>query len=268
MATQRPDIVTDMGRGNPGGPKNLKPGDTYDFSAPNPGYGDARNAVPIKRIEADGPIPEDIPRDLIKFNIKIIDPENPLNADLLIFRAYLDDISDDYTANHNNFKYNGRAEKFYTYSEFDRSISFSFRIQAQSRQEMKPLHQKLNYLVAQTAPSYKNGRMRAKFARLTIGDWMNEIPGLFTNISLNWKGAYSWEVDSEERIGTDGLRMNQLPHQLDVKCSFKPVHDFAPENDQDRPFILPHRGGIDSQQNWLSPDSTSNLLSSLGSFGR
>jgi len=250
MATQRPDIVTDMGRGNPGGPKNLNPGDPYDFSFENIGYGDARNAQEIIPLSEIGN--KTIPRDLIKFNIKVIDPVDPNNGDLLIFRAYLDDINDDYTANHNNFKYNGRAEKFYTYSEFDRSISFSFRIQAQSRQEMKPLHQKLNYLVAQTAPSYSNGRMRAKFARLTIGDWINEIPGFFTNISLNWKGAYSWEIDSEEKKGTDGIRMNQLPHQLDVKCAFKPVHDFAPENDQNRPFILPHRGGIDDEQKWTT----------------
>lgn len=250
MPTQRPDIVQDMGRGNPGGPKNLKPGDTYDFSAPNLGYGDARNAEPIRTIKADGALPNDIPRDLVKFNIKVIDPANPNDVDLLVFRAYLDDVSDDYSATYNNYKYNGRAEKFYTYGEFDRNISFSFRIQAQSRQEMKPLHQKLNYLVAQTAPSYSNNRIRAKFARLTIGDWVNEIPGFFTNIGLNWKGAYSWEVDSEEEVGTDGQRMNQLPHQLDIKCSFKPIHDFAPENDQNRPFILPYRGGVSDEQKW------------------
>lgn len=250
MATQRPDVVKDMGRGNPGGPKNLAPGDTYDFTKPNPGYGDARNAVDIINISTDGPIPDDIPRDMVKFNIKVIDPINPLSAELLVFRAYLDDVSDDYTAGYNNYKYNGRAEKMYTYSEFDRSISFKFRVIAQSRQEMRPLHRKLNYLVAQTAPQYSNGRMRSKFARLTIGDWMNEIPGFFESVSLNWKGAYSWEVDSEEERGTDGIRMNQLPHHLDVSCKFKPIHDFAPENDPNRPFILPYRGGVSDEQKW------------------
>lgn len=268
--TQRPDVAGKMGRGNPGSRGKFGKLETdssvwgYDYTVAlgsdptdkpyglsNVGLGDAINAEPIRRIQADAAIPNDAIRDLIKFNIKVIDPLEPNNVDLLVFRAYLDDVSDDYTANHNQFKYNGRAEKFYTYSEFDRSISFSFRIQAQSRQEMKPLHQKLNYLVAQTAPSYSNGRMRAKFARLTIGDWMNEIPGLFTNISLNWKGAYSWEIDSDGGVGQDKLQMNQLPHQLDVKCSFKPVHDFAPENDQNRPFILPHRG-IDDGQKWTN----------------
>ena len=251
MATQRPDVVRDMGRGNPGGPKNLKPGDTYDFTRENPGYGDERNAQPILNVDADGPIPKDVPRDLVKFNIKVIDPANPNNAELLIFRAYLDDVSDDYTGNYSDYKYNGRAEKFYVYNSFDRNISFNFRIQAQSRQEMKPLHQKLNYLVAQTAPQYSNGRMRSKFNRLTIGDWINEVPGFFTNISLSWKGAYSWEVDSEEEVGTDGQRMNQLPHQLDVKCTYKPIHDFAPENSKDTPFILPHRNLISKEQKWV-----------------
>ena len=83
-------------------------------------------------------------------------------------------------------------------------------------------------LVAQTAPSYKNGRMRTKYSRLTIGDWCNELPGFFESVNLSWKGSYSWEIDSEERLGTDGIRINQLPQNLDVDCSFKPIHDFAP----------------------------------------
>jgi len=253
MPSRRPDITQDMGRGNPGSPKRFIDPDSIeeiDYSVQNVGYRDARNLLPIIDVTTDGAIPQDIPRDLIKFNIKVIDPENPSNAELLVFRAYLDDINDSYTAGYNNYKYNGRAEKFYTYNEFDRNISFKFRIQAQSRQEMKPLYQKLNYLVAQTAPSYSNNRMRSKFNRLTIGDWCNEIPGFFTNISLSWKGAYSWEVDSEETTGTDGERMNQLPHQLDVKCTYKPIHDFAPENSQNSPFILPYRGGLDEGQRW------------------
>lgn len=272
MATQRPDVEGMMGRGNPGAGKGrefpivdstgnpdytISPGTTEDNEGLYTSFQDKRNLTPITDVDADGPINYSdtkggIPRDLVKFNIKVIDPEKPNNAELLIFRAYIDDISDSYNANYNSYKYNGRAEKFYIYNEFDRSISFKFRIIAQSRAEMKPLHQKLNYLVAQTAPQYKNGRMRSKFNRLTIGDWMNEIPGFFESINLNWKGAYAWEIDSEEREGTiDGQRMNQLPHQLDVDCKFKPIHDFAPENSRYSPFILPHRGGISDKQKWV-----------------
>ena len=251
MATQRPDIQVGMGRGNPGGGETYpgNPEKIVNYTAFQEGRGDARNAQPIINIDTTGPIPDSVTRDMIKFNIQVIDPADPNSAELLVFRAYLDDVSDDYTANYSDYKYNGRAEKFYIYNSFDRSISFNFRIQAQSRQEMKPLYQKLNYLVAQTAPQYSNGRMRSKFNRLTIGDWCNEVPGFFTNIGLSWKGAYSWEIDSEETTGTDKLRMNQLPHQLDVKCTYKPIHDFAPENSQSSPFILPHRR-VDDEQKW------------------
>ena len=269
MPTQRPDIEGMMGRGNPGAGKGknfprlddtgnpdytISPGTTGDNGGFYTAYQDKRNLTPITDIDATGRINYGdenggIPRDLVRFNIQVIDPEKPLNAELLVFRAYLDNVDDNFTAGYNNYKYNGRAEKFYTYNEFDRSVSFKFRIHAQSRQEMKPLYQKLNYLVAQTAPSYKNGRMRAKFNRLTIGDWCNELPGFFESIDLSWSGKYSFEVDSEEREGTvDGIRMNQLPHQLDVSCKFKPIHDFAPENRKDLPYILPERGVFSTQQ--------------------
>ena len=254
MPTKRPNNPIDR-RGNPGTPLPELPKDidnNVDYSAPlGVQYQDERNLFPLQEVSADGALIE-TPDDLVKFNIKVIDPDNPLKADLLVFRAYLDDVSDSYSANYSSYKYNGRAEKFYTYNEFDRNVSFKFRIHAQSRQEMKPLYQKLNYLVAQTAPSYRNGRMRAKFNRLTIGDWCNELPGFFESIDLSWTGKYSFEVDAEKKVGTDNLRMNQLPHQLDVSCKYKPIHDFAPENRKDAPFILPHRGGLDKEQKWYN----------------
>ena len=36
----------------------------------------------------------------------------------MIFRAFLDDLKDNYNANFNEFSYNGRGETFYTYNRF------------------------------------------------------------------------------------------------------------------------------------------------------
>ena len=82
--------------------------------------------------------------------------------------------------------------------------------------------------------------MRGVFSRLTIGDWMNEIPGFFTSVSLSWSTAYPWEIrhDSE---GVD-RDLNEYPHILDVSCEFQPVHNFAPSNSPTTPFILPEIG--------------------------
>jgi len=179
-------------------------------------------------------------KDYIKFRIAVVDTENPLKDNVILFRAFLDSISDNYSGDWNSFKYNGRAENFYIYSGFDRKISFSFKIHTQTRWEQKPLWRKLNYLVSQTAPEYKNRRMRGVFSRLTIGDWMNEIPGFFTNVGLSWSTAYPWEI----RHDANGLDkdLNEYPHILDVSCDFQPVHNFAPSNGATTPFILPEIG--------------------------
>jgi len=179
-------------------------------------------------------------KDYIKFKIAVVDNENPLNDNIILFRALLDNIADNYSGNWNSFKYNGRAEEFYTYDGFKRNISFGFKVHTQTRHEQKPLWRKLNYLVAQTAPEYKNRRMRGVFSRLTIGDWMNEIPGFFTSVNLSWNTAYPWEI----RHDADGVDrdLNEYPHILDVSCEFQPVHNFAPSNSPTTPFILPEIG--------------------------
>ena len=178
-------------------------------------------------------------KDFIKFRIAVVDTSRPLNDKVILFRAFLESIDDNYTGNWDSFKYNGRAENFYTYSGFDRIINFSFKIAAQTRWEMKPLWRKLNYLVAQTAPEYKNRRMRGVFSRLTIGDWMNELPGFFSSINLSWNTSYPWEIRTEGQEGGVDEFMNEYPHVLDVNCAFTPVHSFTPSNEPCAPFILP-----------------------------
>lgn len=257
----RPDnhIRTGVGIGNPGSRNSeqaYKDGVTNaDYSIEYKGGQDTLNMTGILEDNLDAGYSSDTSKDFIKFKIHVIDPLNANNSDLLVFRAFLENVGDDYSANYNSYNYNGRAEKFYTYDSFNREISFKFKIVAQTRQEMKPLYQKLNYLVAQTAPEYSpQGRMRAKFNRLTIGDWCNEIPGFFTSVNLSWSNKYPWEINTENigTTGTDNLIMSELPQMLDVSCNYIPIHDFAPENRRDAPFILPTRGLGGEGQNWIS----------------
>ena len=185
-------------------------------------------------------------RDYIKFKIAVVDTANPLNDNIILFRALLDNVADSFSGDWNSHKYNGRAEKFYTYAGFDRTITFGFKIHTQTRWEQKPLWRKLNYLVAQTAPEYKNRRMRGVFSRLTIGDWMNEIPGFFTSVNLSWNTAYPWEIRADD-LGED-KDLNEYPHILDVSCNFQPVHNFAPSNSATTPFLLPEIGVNDNRK--------------------
>ena len=177
-------------------------------------------------------------RDLIRFRFEAMQTNDPDTLDVMTFRAFLDDYSDDYNASWNNFKYSGRGEDFYTYGGFKRSVGFSFKMAAQSRAEMRPLYRKLNYLCTTLAPDYSDvGRMRGSFIKVSIGALLDRVPGFLTSINLRWQKDYPFEIAiaNPEKAETD---IHVLPHVLDVQCQFTPIHDFVPRKSiTDSPFF-------------------------------
>ena len=125
---------------------------------------------------------------------------------------------------------------------------------------MMPLYRKLNFLVSNTAPDYgATGRMRTPFVRLTIGSWMDRIPGVINSVNVKWQKDYPWEISISSPEGNIDKHMNVLPHVLDVSVQFTPVHNFLPKKSVHSPFILPHtvnRKTLKPPQRWtLTPAS-------------
>ena len=230
-----------------------------DYTVYNPEAIDKINALDI--IKTTGDFANQAYRDFIRFRIEAVNSDDPTQADSMVFRAFLEGFQDNYNASHNNFKYNGRGEEFYTYNSFKRSISFSFKIAAQSRHEMMPLYRKLNFLVSNVAPEYKVTRMRTPFIRLTIGSMMDRIPGILNSVSLKWNKNYPFEIamDGPEKTKRDML---VLPHVLDVSVQFTPVHNFLPQKSiTDSPFILSHKNNRSLQvgEQWYSQGAAETL---------
>ena len=205
-------------------------------------------------------------KDFVPFRFEVINSiYDPHSSDshnagsLIVFRAFLDNISDNYDATHNTIKYNGRGEEFYTYQKFNRKIQISFKIAAQTRWEMRFLYQKLNFLVAQTAPGYTaDRRIHTPYCKLTVGDWFNKIPGLITNVGLTWQTNYPWEIALDRKVNPDTGDMEGkdkdmliLPHVLDVSLSFQPIHSFLPEKNIRTPFIGINGDGVNTPD-WTS----------------
>ena len=167
--------------------------------------------------------------DMIKFAFECIDNNNTAQDVALVFRAFLEgSISDSNQAEYNSFKYLGRGETFRTYQGFDRSISFSFKMYAQSRQELIPMYQKLNQLISQVYPDYSPiyNLMRGNVVRLTIGDYIYRMPGFLENVNVTIDNSNTpWEIVLAEYTDSD---VRQLPHMVTVGCSFKPIMDLLP----------------------------------------
>lgn len=165
--------------------------------------------------------------DLIKFNFQVFTADDATGTGVYLrFRAYLDSFDDDFSANWNPIQYIGRGENFYTYGGFSRSINLSFKIAASTRDEMKPLYKKIVWLASTTAPTYNASGtfMRGSFVKLTVGDYLNSMPGIINNVKYSWRTDYPWETNFNE-----GEVSQQLPHVLDCSVSFTPIHNFIPE---------------------------------------
>lgn len=231
------NITTRLNIGNPGAPNaRVRYTDTSNnvgvdrLNAQGPFYFDSSKELPWDQYKDGVPLPT---KDIIKFGFECIDNNNPNGAATaaLIFRAFLEgQISDTNQASYNTFKYLGRGETFRTYQGFDRSIGFSFKMYAQSRQEMLPMYQKLNQLVSQVYPDYSTtyNLMRGNVVRLTIGDYLYRVPGFLENVNVSIdNGNTPWEIVLDD-YGDYETDVRQLPHMVTVQCTFKPIMDILP----------------------------------------
>jgi hypothetical protein len=216
------NITTRIKIGNPGArPANLRTNINDVFE---PGQ-DKINLTDIRsRVDADGI--GGFQKDLIKFAFETIDNDNTTSTKATFFRAFLTGYNDNHNAEWAASRYTGRGENFYTYQGFDRTVNFNFKVAAQSKQEMKFLYRKLNYLLSTLYPSYNSsGFMRGNITKLTVGDLFVRTPGIIESLQLNVDDQYSWEI----AMGDESKDMLETPQLMDVAVQFKPILNVLPQ---------------------------------------
>jgi hypothetical protein len=215
---------TRVGLGNPGkrtrnrGKLNSYDNDTVDRINMLPLY--------VDRAVLD---PFNLTRDLVKFRFEVINNTAPGESTFIHFRAFLGQITDNFKSEWGATKYVGRGENFYNYNGFSRDISFTFKVHAQSRAEMKSLYQKLNYLASSLAPDYTGGYMKGNLIRLTIGDYLYVVPGFISSLSYTIPEDAPWEIALNQPESGDDTGVMETPKLFDVSVNFTPIHDFVPE---------------------------------------
>ena len=182
--------------------------------------------------------------DLVKFRIGIIQNDNPSEKIFIHFRAFLDSMADNYSADWGSENLMGRGEKFYRYNGFDRNISLGWTVVAQSKDELIPMYQKLNYLASTLAPDYSKslGYMRGNLATLTVGGYLYEQPGIITSLNYDVPQESPWEIAIPTKTGADANNdilsdksVKEMPHMIKVTgFNFIPIHDFTPRTQQNK----------------------------------
>ena len=192
--------------------------------------------------------------DIIPFYIGTID-NSSLNAELVYthFRAFINDFGDSYKAKWNTQNYMGRAESFYKYQSFDRDLTLSFVIVAQSRQEQKIMYDKLNFLASTLAPEYlNNGYMAGNISYLTVGDYIYDQPGIIQSLNFKISKDSPWDTARNPDGTLDNTgEVYRLPFMIDVSMTFQPIHTFRPEKQ-----TFDKIGAKDNKINFISQNQT------------
>jgi hypothetical protein len=178
--------------------------------------------------------------DLVKFRIAVIDNNSPNFKTFIHFRAFIDSMSDSYNAAWSGFNYLGRSEQFYNYGGFTRTVSLSWTVAAQSKQELIPMYKKLNYLASSLTGDYSpNGYMRGNLVQLTIGGYLYEQPGIITSLTYDVPTESPWEIGIGTGFNASGdtiqgdSSVKELPHIIRVTgFNFIPIQNFVPQKQQ------------------------------------
>ena len=239
------------GRVNLGDPgkSNQKDGtkNVFNYSADNLEALDKITASPI--ISTSGSTVSSSPElnDLAQFRIAAVYNSNgDGSAAYMHFRAFIDSFNDAYTSNWNPVNYVGRGDTLYNYGNFGRTITMNFTIAAQSKPELMPMYNKLNYLASTLAPDYsKSGFMRGNIIRLTVGGYIREQHGFISNLTYDVPQESPWEIaiksDWEEFGSRGDSSVKELPHVIKASMTFTPIHNFLPQkvqNDNKQKYIL------------------------------
>jgi hypothetical protein len=218
-------LETRVNLGDPGNPfnKNLT---KYSAASASPSSFDIINASAIYQSE-EGAKYSGENNDLVKFVIGSMDGTNPNTQVFMHFRAFLGSISDNYTGNWDSVNYVGRGENFYNYTGFDRKVSLSFTVAAQSKAELAPMYRKLNFLASNLAPDYSEyGYMRGPLVTLTVGGYFYNQPGFITGLTYEMSEETPWEIGINDNGGFDDS-VKELTHVIKVSSfAFTPIHTF------------------------------------------
>jgi hypothetical protein len=123
------------------------------------------------------------------------------NSNRTQFRGTVSGITETFSPSWNSEKPNGRADKVYMYSEFERTLSFNFKAVAYSRMELIPMWEKLKQLATFAMPKYgSSSGYRGRSIQFTLGDLWKDHTALITSLSYTMSDEAAWEIDTNYTI--------------------------------------------------------------------
>jgi len=148
-------------------------------------------------------------------------PLDPFTGNILRtlkFLGYITDYSENYDSTWDPIKYAGRNESFYIFKEFKRTAKVSFNIPCFNPKELEQKHCDMSELASVLAGKYQDNLLLGGIiTRLKVGRYINDQPGIITDLSFSPIEGSSWDLD------------RGLAFYLKVSFGFTLIHNFLPQ---------------------------------------
>ena len=138
------------------------------------------------------------------------------SAKIIQFRSTISGLTETYSPSYNPIKYPGRADQGYMYESFERTLTFNFKVYANSRREMKNMWLKVQELAKLTLPDYSGGPYSGQLVFFRLGDLWGKgssgVPSIITALTYTYNDDHPWDLNADGNLG-------ELPMGIDVNIS-------------------------------------------------
>lgn len=165
-------------------------------------------------------------KDLIEFYFSDGRADDGDVGNLLVFRAYITTFNDSIAPDWLEIPMLGRVDPTRIQTGWLRNVDLDFRVVANSKEELRPMWRKINYLASYTAPQYYGAsRYQGSIMRLTVGNIFQRTPCIINSYNLSFDNEYPWEVGNDP----DNADLLQVPKYVDMSLSLTMIMDYRPE---------------------------------------
>ena len=184
------------------------------------------NALALAKVYFNRDNDKNINDDTLALIFNPLDPFTGTSLKTLKFLGYITDYTENYDSGWGDVKYAGRAESFYIFNSFKRTLAVGFNVPCYNKEELIERHCALSELASVLAGKYEDDLlMGGIITRLKLGGYIDNQPGIITNLTFNPIQDSSWDLD-------EGLAF-----YLKVSFGFTVIHNFLPQFYKDCGFL-------------------------------
>ena len=178
----------------------------------------------------------------------------------IFFRAYIEGLTENVSPTYAVHNYIGRSEPVYTYERGEREISFTLKLVAQTKSELRAMYAKMNRLTSLCYPQYTSdddeysdpygNRMKPPLTKMRYGELYgtmnNELKGYIKSLSYSVDQSSTYETgypspgpgknDGSDRDIKRRDREGRVPRHMLVTIGYQVIHAKAPRLSDDFNF--------------------------------